>query len=77
MSHEGGRGMHANLALSISISKIHENSTLLQLVIYSSRNTQVELSLQYTVYRNEHRRNENLTTLSLSVITTKDEMYHI
>ena len=39
---EGGRWVHANLALGIRISEIHENSsTLLQLIIYS-RNIQVE-----------------------------------
>ena len=40
-SHEGGRGMHANFALSIRISEIHENSTFLQLIINASLVTAV------------------------------------
>ena len=65
--------MHANLALSISISELHYNSTLLQLIIYSN-NTHVELSLKYMMYRNEHRSGKNLTTLSLPFITIRDNI---
>ena len=51
--------MRANLALSIISSEILENSTLLQLIVYSR------------MYRNEHRTSKNLTTLFLSLITTR------
>ena len=40
---------------------------LLQLIIYSN-NTQVELSLKYIMYRNEHRRSKILRTLSLCLV---------
>ena len=60
--------MPANLALSVHISEIHENSSTLLQLIYS-RNTRVKLWLKYKVYRNEYRSSKSLTTLYLSFIT--------
>ena len=77
-SHEGGDGCTLVLLLvSAYLNSLRTNITTAQLFIYSS-NTQVELSLKYMMYRNAHRSGTNLTTVSLSFITTASyDMYHI
>ena len=73
----GGDGCTlVSLLVSASLNSIRTNITSVQLIIYSG-NTQVELSLKYMMYSNEHLSgtNLNLTTVSLQQQSTKPTYY--
>ena len=74
----GGDGCTlVSLIVSASLNSIRTNITAAQLIIYSS-NTQVELSLKYMMYRNEHLSGTDLTIVSLSfIVTTSYDTHHI